>query len=121
MPIPSIPSDQADLKSWSPGQLKHAAPFWVKQLEGWMLDDDKLIASCPANSQLKLDALKIKDTHQQQLTYWKLILDGAESSPVLPPSLRTFYRASTYNECGRVKRGSRVGDWSKADGITWAK
>jgi len=121
MPIPCIPDDPADLKTWSPGQLEHAAPFWVKQLEAWMVDDDKLIAQCPANSQLLVDALGIKKKHQEQLTYWKLIQDGIKTYRTLPPSLRTYYRASTYTECGWVKRGSRVGDWSKACGIPWAK
>ena len=120
-PAPTIPANPADLKTWSPAQLEYAAPYWVARLEAYLLDDASLIASCPANSQLFLDALKIKDTHQQQLTYWKLIQMGIKTYRVLPPSLRYFYRGSSYNECGLVKRSCRVGDWSKAAGITWAK
>lgn len=121
MPTPCIPSNPADLKTWSPGQLEYAAPFWVTRLEAWMVEDDRLIAQCPANSHLLVDALGIKKKHQEQLTYWKLIQDGSKTYRVLPPSLRTYYRGASHNECGLVKRGSLVGGWSKAFGITWAK
>jgi len=123
MIIPTIPANPADLKTWSPGQIEYAAPFWVTRLEAWMVEDDALIAQCPANSQLLVDALGIKKKHQEQLTYWKWHRDtkGVKGDKPLPPSLRTYYRGASYNECGLVKRGSLVGDWNKAFGITWAK
>ena len=122
LPAPTTPANPADLKTWSPGQLEYAAPFWVTTLEAWMVDDDTLIAQTPANSQLRLDALGIKKKHQEQLTYWKLIRDGIKTYRVLPPSLRTFYRAASHSQCGQVvKRGSLVGGWSKAANIPWAK
>lgn len=121
LPIPATPDDPADLKSWSPGQLEYAAPFWVATLQARLVEDDDLIANTPANSQLRLDALSIKNKHQEQLTYWQLIKEGAKTYRVLPHSLRTYYRAASHNECGWVRRGSLVGDWSKAAGIPWAK
>lgn len=121
LPAPTTPDNPADLKTWSPGQLEYAAPFWVTTLEAWLVEDDALIAQTPANSQLRLDAISIKKKHQEQLTYWKLIKDGAKTYRVLPPTLRTYYRAASHNECGCVRRGSLVGDWSKAADIPWAK
>ena len=120
MIIPTAPANPADLKTWTPAQLDYAAPFWVAKLEAWMVEDDALIAQCPANSQLLVDALGIKKKHQEQLTYWKLI-QWVKTYRVLPPSLRTFYRSASHNECGLVKRGCLVGGWNKADCITWAK
>lgn len=118
---PTTPANPADLKTWSPGQLEYAAPFWVTTLEAWMVDDDTLIAQTPANSQLRLDALGIKKKHQEQLTYWKLIRDGIKTYRLLPPSLRTYYRGYVDNGNGWVRRGSLVGGWSKAANIPWAK
>ena len=117
MTKPPAPANRADLKTWSAAQLEYAAPIWVAKLEAWLQEDAQLVDQCPRSSQLLLDALKIKATHQQQLTYWKLILDGHKTYRVLPPSLRTFTRQASYNECGLVKKGCTVGCWDKANGI----
>jgi hypothetical protein len=120
IPKPPAPANRADLKTWTPAQLEYAAPFWVAKLQAWLVDDAKLVASIQPNTQLHLDALGIQMRKQEQLTYWKLIQDGIKTYRVLPPSLRTFYRNASYNECGLVMRSCTVGAWDKADGI-WSK
>ena len=119
MPKPPAPANRADLKTWTPAQLEYAAPFWVAKLQAWMQDDAKLVASIQPNTNPHLDALGILKRRQEQLTYWKLIQDGIKTYRVLPPSLRTFYRNASYNECGLVMKGCTGGIWDKADGIWW--
>jgi hypothetical protein len=119
MPKPPAPANRADLKTWTPAQLEYAAPFWVAKLQAWMQDDDKLITQCSSHPSLQLEVIKIKARRAEQLTYWKLIQDGIKTYRVLPPSLRTFYRNASYNECGLVMKGCTVGIWDKADGIWW--
>jgi hypothetical protein len=112
---PTAPANRCDLKSWTLDQLTYAAPFWVARLEGYLIDDAGLIASIQPISRPWLDALKIQKKHREQLRFWKLIL--SDKIKVLPPSLRTFYREGSYNECGLVKRSCTVGSWDKARGI----
>ena len=119
MPKPPAPANRIDLKTWTPAQLEYAAPIWVAKLEAWMQDDVKLAAQCPINSQLMVDALGIIKRRKEQLTYWKLIQDGVKTYRVLPPSLRTYFRQASYDECGLVMKGCTVGGWDKADGIWW--
>lgn len=121
MMIPTAPANPADLKTWTPAQLDYAAPFWVAKLEACAASDLALIAYCHPNTQPWLDALKIQKKHQEQLAYWKLIQAGNKTYRVLPPSLRTYSREASYDECGLVKRGGLVGSWNKAQGIYWAK
>lgn len=115
---PTAPANRSDLKTWTIDQLTYAAPFWVAKLEAYLIDDESLCSSCPPNSQLLVDALKMRDTHRQQLRFWKLIL--SDKIRVLPPSLRTFYREGSWNECGLDRRSCIVGRWDKAQGI-WPK
>jgi hypothetical protein len=120
IPKPTAPANRADLKTWSAAQLEYAAPIWVAKLEAWLQEDDKLIAQCSCHPRLQLEAVNIKARRRQQLTYWKMIQDGHKTYRALPPSLRTYFKQASYDECGLVMRGCTVGDWDKADGI-WLK
>ena len=119
MKTPPAPANRFDLKTWSADQLEYAAPIWVAKLEAWMQEDAQLAAQCPSNSQLLVDALGIIKRRQEQLTYWKLIKEGHKTYRVLPPSLRTYFKQASYDECGLVMKGCTVGAWDKADGIWW--
>jgi hypothetical protein len=121
MMIPTAPANRCNLKTWTPAQLTYAAPFWVAKLEAWLVDDDALIAQCPANSQLLVDALGIKKKHKEQLTFWKLVISD-RIFRVRPHSLRTHHRngsAKTHRGTA-ARRDTTVGNWDKADGI-WPK
>jgi hypothetical protein len=113
---PTAPADRTDLKTWTPEQLTYAAPFWVARLEKQDQEDLALIAYTPYGTQLHLDALKLRHKHQQQLTYWKLVLSD-RIFRVLPYSLRTHKRSASYDHTGLIKRHTKVGNWDKTLGL----
>ena len=117
MPKPPAPANRADLKTWTIQQLEYAAPFWVAKLEMAKASDLALVAYCHPYTQMWLDALDIQKKHLEQLRYWKLIQGGYKCYRLLPPSLRTYTREASYNECGQVRKGCTVGSWDKAVGI----
>ena len=115
---PTAPADKTDLKTWTPEQLTYAAPFWVARLEKQKLSDLALVAYTPEGTQLRLDALKLQQKTQQQLTFWKLVLSD-RIFRVLPHSLRTHHRnGSVATHRGTpAKRHTTVGNWDKTLGL----
>ena len=115
---PLAPADRTNLKTWTKEQLTYAAPFWVAKLKAGQLSDLALIECTQAQTQPWLDAHKIKSKHDQQLTYWQLILSD-KIYRVFPHSLRTHHRsgsAATHRGTA-ARRHSIVGDWDKTLGL----
>lgn len=115
---PTAPADKTDLKTWTPEQLTYAAPFWVAKLQQQDLEYLALIAYTPEGTQLRLDALKLRQKTQHQLTFWKLVLSD-RIFRVLPHSLRTHHRnGSVATHRGTpAKRHTTVGNWDKTLGL----
>lgn len=115
---PTAPANKTDLKTWTPEQLTYVAPFWVARLEQQKLSDLALVAYTPEGTQLRLDALKLQQKTQQQLTFWKLVLSD-RIFWVLPHSLRTHHRnGSIATHRGTpAKRHTTVGNWDKSLGL----
>lgn len=107
---PTAPANRADLKTWTPAQLEFVAPYWVVRLTAALEADEACLDLAKLHKPNTKEHTKaveyaVKEVRQtqEQLTYWKLIADGAKTYKGLPPPLRTFNRSL----------GNPVGAWDK--------
>ena len=125
--LPPRPACPYDLTSWTYAQLLHAAPTKVRQLSGWIKEDQQQLAELTHRAQLTYD-FKLQDLANQlaaltakrsaKLVYWQAIADGQKRK--LPRSLRYYYRKASHNETGCTRKGCWINQENHTLGITWA-
>lgn len=125
--LPPRPACPYDLTSWTTAQLQYAAVTKVRQLSGWIKEDQQQLAELTARAQLTQD-YKLLDLSNQlaalsskrkaKLIYWQATADGHKLK--LPRSLRYYYRKASHNETGCTRKGSWINQENHTLGITWA-